>query len=63
MRKPKYIRGDKVFHVLPESPVGVVIDAIYRQSTGLWTYYVMFDPMIAALEYEEFELSDCKSFQ
>lgn len=63
MTQPNFNIGDQVFHVLPESPAGVVVEVIYRFSTGNYSYLVMFDPMTAALEYEEFELSDCKTFQ
>ncbi|MDA3918735.1 MAG: hypothetical protein PF690_17435 [Deltaproteobacteria bacterium] len=63
MTQPKFNIGDHVFHVLPESPPGVVVEVIYRLSYGRYSYCVMFDPMTAALEYEEFELSDSKTFQ
>jgi len=60
---PKFHIGDRVFHILPESPPGVVVEALYRYSCNRHSYMVMFDPMTAALEYEEFELTDSKSFQ
>ena len=55
--KPKYNIGDHVYHVLPESPPGIVTDINYRLSIGRILYEVSFDPQMAAMQYEEFELT------
>jgi hypothetical protein len=39
------------------------VEALYRYSCDGHSYMVIFDPLTAALEYEEFELTDSKSFQ
>ena len=58
---PKFEIGDWVYHILPESPKGLVTDITYRHSTGKYFYEVTFDPMVRPLSYEDFELSTEKS--
>ena len=62
MKKPKFLIGDEVYHITPESPKGVVIDVRYSFLTRLYTYDVAFSAEVATLEYQEHELSENKIF-
>jgi len=63
MKQPKYNIGDMVFHALPESPQGIVIDGRYSLLTGIWEYQVAFDYLVASLWYIEVELSTTKKYK
>jgi hypothetical protein len=54
--------GDRVFHVTPESPEGVVIDARYSLLTGMWEYQVSFGPCEPSLWYYDIELVHHRTF-
>ena len=54
--------GDQVFHVTPESPEGIVIDAKYSLLTGSWEYQVTFGPDVASLWYYDIELVEHRTF-
>ncbi len=54
--KPKFQIGDSVFHVLPESPAGIITNIIYQFNSWILTYEVMFDPEGDAVKYGGFEL-------
>ena len=62
MGQNRYNINDRVYHVTPESPVGVVTDAQYDLRTGLWMYYVAFSAEVATLLYYEDELSVNKTY-
>lgn len=62
MTKPKYNIGDKVFHVLPESDCGIVIDIKYSYLTRTHEYQVVFSVNSDSLWYYEHELSISKMF-
>ena len=40
--KPKYSIGDKVYHITPESPVGIVINWKYYGHTKSFEYCIAF---------------------
>jgi hypothetical protein len=61
-KNPRFSIGDPVYHVIPESPQGVVIDIIYSYLTGMHEYSVAFDHNIASLKYFEHELSSTKTY-
>jgi len=58
---PKFEIGAWVYHILPESPKGLVTDITYRHSNGKYFYEVTFDPQVRASICEEFELSTEKT--
>ena len=63
MIKPsRFNIGDRVFHVTPESPEGIVIDARYSLQTGSWEYQVSFGPIDASLRYYDVELIEHRTF-
>lgn len=62
MIKPTYNISDKVYHITPESDIGIVIDASYSLLTGRWLYQVTFSPHAEALWYHTHELSESKIF-
>lgn len=57
-----YNINDLVYHRLPDSPRGVVIDWKYIASTGKYEYLVCFDVNVATLWYFEHELSITKNY-
>lgn len=63
MKQPKYIIGDMVYHVLPESPQGIVIDGRITLLCGSWEYLVTFDPMVESKWYTEAELRTTKAYK
>ena len=58
---PKYSIGNKIYHVLPESPQGIITDITYRHSARKFFYEVTFDPGSHGFTYEEFELTTEKN--
>lgn len=62
MRKPIFNMLDKVYHVTPESPQGVVIDIRYTYSTDMYEYQVAFSAESQSLWYFGLELSNTKTF-
>jgi hypothetical protein len=63
MIKPnRFNVGDQVFHITPESPEGIVIDAKYSLLTGSWEYQVTFGPFTESLWYYDIELKQNRSF-
>ena len=62
MIKPTYNISDKVYHITPESELGIVIDASYSLLTGRWLYQVTFSPHTEALWYHVHELSTNKTY-
>ena len=54
MNKPKYNIGDKVYHVTPESPVGIILDIIYTYSDDSNDYVVTFshNEQLRCVEHE-----------
>ena len=63
MNNQKYNIGDMVYHVLPESRKGIVIDGRYSLLTGIWEYQVAFDSMSASLWYTDVELSTTMNYK
>lgn len=58
---PKFSIGDEVFHITPESPKGVVLDARYCLLARQWEYLVTYgykDECIC----KQMELSKSKAF-
>ena len=62
MTKPAFNIRDRVYHVTPDSPEGIVIDVQYNYASGIYLYQVSFSPTQASLWYFEIELSYNKSF-
>lgn len=62
MKKPKFNINDKVYHVTPESEVGVVLNIRFEYLTGLHEYFVTFSANADTLWYYEHELIDSKQF-
>lgn len=62
MRKNKFNIGDRVYHITPESDMGVVLDAEYSLLNNRWLYRVTFSAVADALLYYEHELSETKIF-
>lgn len=60
--EPKYKIGSKVYHAIPDSPKGVVIDIRYSLLTAIFEYQVAFSATEASLWYYEHELSETISF-
>lgn len=60
MKKPIYSIGQKVYHILPESSVGVVIDIQYSYATDSLVYQVCFCESTESLWYHGHELSPNK---
>ena len=44
MKKNKYNIGDKVYHITPESPTGIVVDIRYYFSSDDYEYHVAWSP-------------------
>lgn len=57
MNKPSFSIGQKVYHILPESSVGVVIDIQYNYATDVYLYQVAFCESTESLFYHGHELS------
>ncbi len=53
----KHNINDRVYHITPESPKGVVINAKYCLLTNDWEYQVSFSAGADSLWYYEHELS------
>lgn len=62
MKKPKYNISDFVYHIVPESERGVVIDCKYLMSSDKWEYQVAFSAMSESLWYMEHELTTSKNY-
>lgn len=56
----KFDIGDRVYHKLPESPMGIVTGLGYSCTTGLATYYITFDPLQGEISCFEWELTSDK---
>lgn len=59
---PKFKIQDKVYHVTPDSPEGIIIDIRYSFLTGVFEYQVAFSATEQSLWYYEHELSRTKNF-
>lgn len=57
--KPKYNILEDIYHVTPESPLGVIIDIRYIYSDNKFEYLVAFDTK-ESLWYAEIELTKDK---
>ena len=62
MKKNRFNVLDRVYHVTPDSPIGVVIDIRYIFSTMQYEYQVSFSPLEESYWYYEHELSENKTF-
>lgn len=62
MKQPRFNIGDQVFHILPESRPGVVVEIKFVFSTQHLEYMVAFTEDVASLWYMEHELTDTISF-
>lgn len=60
-KEPEFNIGQKVYHVTPDSPQGIVTDAIYSLLNKRWVYSVAFG-VKEEMECLEFELSTNKTF-
>lgn len=60
--KPKFNIKDRVYHVVPESDCGVVIDIRYSYATKHFEYQIAFSASSESLWYYEHELSQDKTF-
>lgn len=54
---PRFLMGDDVFHVTPESPKGIVVDISYNLRIRRFTYLVTFCATEPSLWYYEEELT------
>ena len=61
-RIPEYNIGDRVFHIIPESTIGVVIDIRYIFSCRVFEYQVAFSENTESFWYHGHELSKTKNF-
>ena len=54
MKKPKFNLGGQVYHITPESEVGIIIDIVYYYATDKFRYLITlsFDKEIWCEEYE-----------
>ena len=59
---PTYKIGQRVYGALPDSPIGLVLDIIYRFSSDRIEYQVTFGCERDSLWYDEIELSETKTF-
>lgn len=62
MKEPIYKIGDRVFHITPESDVGVVVDCVWSMRYKSWTYVVTFGHDKESSAYYEDELTQNKTF-
>jgi len=62
MKNPKYSIGERVYHIIPESDPGVVLNIKYEYLTCLHEYQVAFSVQSESLWYFEHELSETKIF-
>jgi hypothetical protein len=58
----KFNVSDKVYHKLPDSPVGMITGISYSVATNNVTYFVTFDPLAGEVQCFEWELTDTKTF-
>lgn len=58
---PHFCITDKVYHITPESPQGVVVDAKFDLLDKRWEYLVAFS-ISETRSYYDYELSKHKSF-
>jgi hypothetical protein len=63
MKERRYNINNTVFHITPESPKGVVINARFDLLTGKWEYLVTFGLDIEERWYNEHELSEHKIYE
>lgn len=59
---PQFKIGDKVYHIIPESDFGIVLDASYSILNNRWRYIVTFGIKDSDYIYYEHELSKTKIF-
>ena len=62
IKPPRFNIGDRVYHITPESPEGIVIDAKYSLLTQSWEYQVTFGPFSSSLWYYDVELIEHRTF-
>ena len=62
IKPPRFNIGDRVYHITPESPEGIVIDAKYSLLTQSWEYQVTFGPFTESLWYYDIELMQNRTF-
>jgi len=59
----RYEPGERVFYMLPDSPVGIVLDWRYASEIGQVQYCVSFSYERESMWYYEFELSEDPIFK
>lgn len=57
MKRPLFGIGEIAYHVTPESPKGIVLDARYSLLRDEWTYIVAFSIRDNETVYSEHELT------
>lgn len=62
MREPKYLINDRVYHILPDSESGVVINISYLFAERMYKYQVAFCATEESLWYFEHELTTTKNY-
>lgn len=55
--EPKFVIGDRVYHITRESGWGVIINACYQVLSNMWEYQVAFRSDMESLWYFEHELT------
>lgn len=59
---PKYKIGNKVYHITPDSDMGIILDAQYSLLDGRWWYIVTFGIKDNDHTYYEQEITPFKVF-
>lgn len=62
MQKPLFEITQIVYHILPESRKGVIINMKYDYASGKHEYQVAFDEASVSNWYWEYELSESKRY-
>lgn len=58
----KYSIGQKVYHVIGDNQIGIIIDMTYKFRENLTMYCVTFDVLSESLWYYEEELQESPNF-
>ena len=53
--------GDRVYHKVPESSVGIITGIVYDAILNIVTYHITFDPQDGEVKCYGFELSTNKT--
>ena len=62
MNKNKFVIGQKVYHKIGETKMGIIIDICYKFRSKQYEYCVTFDLLTASMWYFEDELTETPNF-